>query len=97
MRKLQDLQQSIQYDYAHNPYNPFRTGAEIVIISSFCWYNGKNNTIVKFTSNSSTRVIEFTPNFYEILYTIFPIYVATTLTISRSFDKLDCSTCKENL
>ena len=52
------------------------------------------HTIVRFTLNSSTRIIEFrgflsqfSTNFHEILHTLFSIHVVTTLTISRSFDK----------
>ena len=63
------------------------------IISDFLslkpsWY------IVRFTLNSSTRIIEFrgflsqfSTNFYEILHTLFSIHVVTTLKISRNFDK----------
>ena len=50
--------------------------------------------IVKFTLNPSTRIIafrgflsQFSINFHEILHTLFPIHVVTTLKISRSFDE----------
>ena len=48
--------------------------------------------IVRFTLNSSTRIIEFreflnqfSTNFYEILHTLFSIHVVISLKISRSF------------
>ena len=53
-----------------------------------------NGIIVRFTLNSSTRIIEFrgflsqfSTNFHEILHTLFSIHVLTTLKISRSFDE----------
>ena len=56
--------------------------------------NGMKYIIVRFTLNSSTRIIEFrgflsqfSTNFHEILHTLFSIHVVTTLKISRSFDK----------
>ena len=52
------------------------------------------STTVRFTLNSSTRIIEFrgfssrfSTNFHEIVHILFSIHVATTLGISRSFDK----------
>ena len=49
---------------------------------------------VRFTLNSSTRIIEFrgflsqfATNFHEILHTLFSIHVVTTLKLSRIFDK----------
>ena len=51
-------------------------------------------TIVRFTLNSPTRIIEFrgfllqfSTNFHEILHTLFSLHVVTTLKISLSFDK----------
>ena len=56
-------------------------------------------TIVRFTLNSSTRIIElfvflsqFSTTFHEILHTLFSIHVVTTLKISQSFDKYDTKT-----
>ena len=44
-------------------------------------------TIVRFTLNSSTRIMEFSTNIHEISYTQFSIHVVTTLKISQSFDQ----------
>ena len=51
-------------------------------------------TIVGFTLNSATRIIEFRgflsqflTDFHEILHTLFSIHVVTPLKVSRSFDK----------
>ena len=53
-----------------------------------------DHTIVRFTLNSSTRIIEFrgslsqfSTNFHKILHTLFSIHGVTTLKILRSFDK----------
>ena len=52
------------------------------------------HAIVRFTLNSSTRIIEFrgflshlSTKFHEILHTLFSIHIVTTLKISRSFVK----------
>ena len=66
----------------------------VVLKQLYAVFDMSKYTIVGFTLNSATRIIEFrgflsqfSTNFHEILHTPFFIHVVTALKISRSFDK----------